>query len=105
MCENTLQFVVTASVHCGIYIQRVYICMLLVCSAMSALAVIQGPPGTGKTRTILALLSVIMHSAPPGSGKLLKGSTAPKAQTYISEQQQETLWKLSSPWLIEANPR
>lgn len=78
--------------------------LLLVCSAMGAMAV-QGPPGTGKTRTILALLSVIMHSAPPGSGKLLKGSTAPKARTQISKQEKDTLWKLSSPWLLGANPR
>ena len=65
----------------------------------------QGPPGTGKTRTILALLSVIMHSAPPGSGKLLKGSTRPKAKTKLSKQEQENLWKLSSPWLIGSNPK
>ncbi|KAL3140547.1 hypothetical protein ABBQ32_005126 [Trebouxia sp. C0010 RCD-2024] len=66
---------------------------------------IQGPPGTGKTRTILALLSVIMHSAPPGSGRLLKGRTAPTLKTQISKQQQVNLWELSSPWLRGANPR
>lgn len=33
---------------------------------------IQGPPGTGKTRTILNLLSVVMHSAQKGSLELMR---------------------------------
>lgn len=33
---------------------------------------IQGPPGTGKTRTILNLLSVVMHSAAKGSLEMMK---------------------------------
>jgi senataxin len=33
----------------------------------SPLVLIQGPPGTGKTKTILGLLSIIMHSAPKGA--------------------------------------
>jgi hypothetical protein len=32
----------------------------------------QGPPGTGKTRTILNLLSVVMHAAAKGSLELLQ---------------------------------
>ncbi|KXZ52239.1 hypothetical protein GPECTOR_10g870 [Gonium pectorale] len=35
---------------------------------------IQGPPGTGKTRTILNLLSVIMHSAHKGSVALMSAA-------------------------------
>ncbi len=38
----------------------------------SPLVLIQGPPGTGKTRTILNLLSVIMHSASKNALELLK---------------------------------
>ena len=33
----------------------------------SALTLIQGPPGTGKTKTILGLLSIILHSGPKGA--------------------------------------
>lgn len=33
----------------------------------SPVVLIQGPPGTGKTKTILGLLSIIMHSAPRGA--------------------------------------
>ncbi len=36
------------------------------------LVLIQGPPGTGKTRTILNLLSVVMHSAQKGSLELMR---------------------------------
>ncbi|KAJ9510377.1 hypothetical protein QJQ45_015835 [Haematococcus lacustris] len=36
------------------------------------LVLIQGPPGTGKTRTILNLLSVVMHAAQKGSLELMK---------------------------------
>ncbi len=35
-------------------------------------APLQGPPGTGKTRTILNLLSVVMHAAAKGSLELLQ---------------------------------
>lgn len=35
---------------------------------------IQGPPGTGKTRTILNLLSVVMHAAQQGALELLTGT-------------------------------
>ncbi|KAL0052040.1 hypothetical protein WJX82_006920 [Trebouxia sp. C0006] len=66
---------------------------------------IQGPPGTGKTRTILALLSIIMHSAPPGSARLLKGSTTARPIVQIGMQDQKRLWLQASPWLIGANPR
>jgi hypothetical protein len=36
------------------------------------LVLIQGPPGTGKTRTILNLLSVVMHAAAKGSLELMR---------------------------------
>lgn len=35
---------------------------------------IQGPPGTGKTRTILNLLSVIMHAAAKGRLRMRPGA-------------------------------
>jgi senataxin len=33
----------------------------------SPMVLIQGPPGTGKTKTIMGLLSIILHSAPKGA--------------------------------------
>lgn len=65
----------------------------------------QGPPGTGKTRTILALLSVIMHAAPPGSARLLKGSTTSRPILQVGYEDQKRLWLQTSPWLIGENPR
>jgi hypothetical protein len=38
----------------------------------SPVVLIQGPPGTGKTRTILNLLSVVMHAAQRGSLELMR---------------------------------
>jgi len=38
------------------------------------MVLIQGPPGTGKTRTILNLLSVVMHAAQQGALELLVGT-------------------------------
>lgn len=40
----------------------------------TAMVLIQGPPGTGKTRTIINLLSVVMHAAQQGALELLVGA-------------------------------
>lgn len=62
----------------------------------------QGPPGTGKTRTILGLLSIVLHSSPHrieavGSAKIgalnaAIGHTAKGADLT-------RLWLKASPWV------
>ena len=92
------------------------------------LVLIQGPPGTGKTRTILNLLSVVMHSAAKGSLELIPravpstadGATSAAAASTRSgggrgrgrsggrpaedastiEQQRLHQWRLQSPWMF-----
>lgn len=67
------------------------------------LVLIQGPPGTGKTRTILNLLSVVLHAAKRGSLKLIAGGgAAPAAEgSGVSGGQalRAALWRAVSPWL------
>uniref|UniRef100_A0A7S0WSL5 Helicase ATP-binding domain-containing protein n=1 Tax=Chlamydomonas leiostraca TaxID=1034604 RepID=A0A7S0WSL5_9CHLO len=63
---------------------------------------IQGPPGTGKTRTILNLLSVVMHSAQKGSLELMKEvpqerEGAPLSQ--LGEEERARLWLAQAPWV------
>lgn len=86
------------------------------------LVLIQGPPGTGKTRTILNLLSVVMHSAAKGSLELVAkaastaagsgqgpgahggpaaaagGADLSKEQLATAERQR--VWRLQSPWMF-----
>eukprot|EP00878_Enallax_costatus_P007720 GHUV01008081.1.p1 GENE.GHUV01008081.1~~GHUV01008081.1.p1 ORF type:complete len:869 (+),score=299.72 GHUV01008081.1:2923-5529(+) len=85
------------------------------------LVLIQGPPGTGKTRTILNLLSVVMHSAAKGSLELVPkaastavvtgkgpgpGGTAAAAGTSAASAndaaraERARLWRLQSPWMF-----
>ncbi|KAK9842012.1 hypothetical protein WJX81_004236 [Elliptochloris bilobata] len=65
----------------------------------SPVVLIQGPPGTGKTRTILNLLSVILHAAPPDSAGM--GSRAPEAPlTELTWADKKRLWYKASPWLM-----
>jgi hypothetical protein len=47
----------------------------------SPVVLIQGPPGTGKTKTILGLLSIIMHSAPRGA---FAAATVPAVDEALS---------------------
>eukprot|EP00884_Botryococcus_braunii_P016658 jgi/Botrbrau1/3676/Bobra.0008s0007.1 len=71
----------------------------------SPLVLIQGPPGTGKTRTILGLLSIILHAAPPGVAALTDvgtGSTLEPPDSVARSQ----LWQKAAPWSGGAvNPR
>lgn len=81
------------------------------------LVLIQGPPGTGKTRTILNLLSVVMHSAAKGSLELVPKAAAgsskrkpqaaagPAAKGAVSAEEaaaaeRQRLWRLQSPWMF-----
>ena len=71
----------------------------------AACARLQGPPGTGKTRTILGLLSIILHASPANTAGLVKRAAAQPMPEY-SRKDMDRLWRLASPWLAEtANPR
>ena len=66
---------------------------------------LQGPPGTGKTRTLLGLLSIVLHAAPKGS---IGVSSRPTTRISATRTAEETtrLWKLANPWLSgKAIPR
>ena len=70
-----------------------------------ALAVVQGPPGTGKTRTILGLLSIILHAAPAHSSALIKRAPAAPMPEYGTDDVCR-LWRNAAPWLAgTADPR
>jgi senataxin len=81
------------------------------------LVLIQGPPGTGKTRTILNLLSVVMHSAAKGSLELVpkaagsSGHMQPRAAAgaaagagtsaeAAAAAERHRVWRLQSPWMV-----
>lgn len=66
---------------------------------------IQGPPGTGKTRTILNLLSVVMHAAKKGSLELVRAAPGERASA-LDEEARAALWQAQAPWLFDVpNPR
>lgn len=69
------------------------------------LVLIQGPPGTGKTKTILGLLSIIMHSAPAGTVDTHVPSSAMEGLGPEAEDEPEGLWARGAPWLLSRNPR
>ena len=67
-------------------------------------ALLQGPPGTGKTKTLLGLLSIVLHAAPEGSLGL-KTYAAPTTQK-LTEDDKYRLWLKASPWVAGLpNPR
>ncbi|CAL5219614.1 g1484 [Coccomyxa viridis] len=71
----------------------------------SPVILIQGPPGTGKTRTIMGLLSIILHAAPANTAGLVKRAAAQPMPDY-ARGDLDRLWRLASPWLSgTANPR
>ena len=67
---------------------------------------LQGPPGTGKTKTILALLSLILYAKHSGQ---TSGHDGPAAQLSVtrapSQPELQRLWKAASPWITGQNPR
>jgi hypothetical protein len=66
----------------------------------------QGPPGTGKTRTILGLLSIVLHAAPAGSAGMAKSKAAAQPMPEYSRADLIRLWAKASPWLAGArDPR
>lgn len=72
--------------------------------ARKAFVLIQGPPGTGKTKTILGLLSAILHASPArvlSKGELLEV----KHRTELPMQEKYNHWARASPWLTGSNPR
>ncbi len=65
----------------------------------------QGPPGTGKTRTILGLLSIVLHAVPAHSSGLTKRSPAAPMPEYGADDVRR-LWRSAAPWLAGvADPR
>lgn len=65
----------------------------------------QGPPGTGKTRTIMGLLSIILHASPANTAGLVQRAAA-KPMPEVPRADLDRLWRLASPWLSgAANPR
>jgi senataxin len=89
----------------------------------SPLVLIQGPPGTGKTKTILGLLSIIMHSAPKGafaaapSGGGDDGALSPRSAAargvpsyvrwrQLSAEAKREAWMQANPYLLgQPDPR
>nr|XP_023920246.1 probable helicase MAGATAMA 3 isoform X2 [Quercus suber] len=72
--------------------------------ARKAFVLIQGPPGTGKTKTILGLLSAILHATPArvlSKGEFLEMKRGPQ----LPIQEKYNHWVSASPWLIGGNPR
>jgi DNA polymerase III delta prime subunit len=110
---------------CCLLLRLPWPCVRLQMAALRAgldgtpLVLIQGPPGTGKTRTILNLLSVVMHSAAKGSLELVpkaaassSGHTQPRAAAAAAAAgagtsaeaaavaERQRLWRLQSPWMF-----
>lgn len=86
----------------------------------TSLTLIQGPPGTGKTKTILGLLSIVLHAAPRGAFSSQRaqpageGSAAqagkPEARARPSRSltpaEVHATWQAHCPWLTGApDPR
>ena len=74
------------------------------------LVLIQGPPGTGKTRTILSLLSVLLHSTPSSSARthvdFESYARMRAAATHLTRDERNKEWVRASPWLAGVpNPR
>ncbi|PIA47781.1 hypothetical protein AQUCO_01400405v1 [Aquilegia coerulea] len=69
-----------------------------------AFVLIQGPPGTGKTRTILGLLSAILHST-PARVQSKEGLRGQRRRPELDINERYNHWKLASPWLYDTNPR
>ena len=67
---------------------------------------LQGPPGTGKTKTILALLSLILYAKPSSQKSGQNGAAAELSVTQAPSQTElQRLWKAASPWITGDNPR
>ena len=67
---------------------------------------LQGPPGTGKTKTILALLSLILYAKPSSQKSGQNGATGELSVTKApSLTELQRLWKTASPWITGDNPR
>ena len=79
-------------------------------SSSPRLALIQGPPGTGKTRTLLALLSVLLHGggnggetstavvAPSTPGQQQQQQQQPSPSAPLSPEDAARLWRRAAPW-------
>lgn len=74
--------------------------------AMHANPCPQGPPGTGKTRTILGLLSIVLHAAPAHAAGLGQRKAAAQPMPEYGREDLIRLWAKASPWNAgAADPR
>ena len=74
------------------------------------LVLVQGAPGTGKTRTIIPLLSVLLHSVPSTSSRAIVDFKAyakmREARVVATAEEKREAWMRASPWLRgTTNPR
>ena len=81
-------------------------CCRLLAGGKLPLPTLQGPPGTGKTKTILALLSLILYAKPSSQTSGRNGPAAELSSTSAPSQTElQRLWKAASPWITGDNPR
>ena len=71
---------------------------------------IQGASGTGKTRTIIPLLSVLLHSVPGTSSRadvdFESYAEMRKARAALTAEEKRAAWRQAAPWLLgSSNPR
>jgi senataxin len=59
---------------------------------------LQGPPGTGKTRTIMGLLSIILHASPANTAGLVQRAAA-QPMSEPAREDLPRLWRLAAPWI------
>jgi len=83
-------------------------CPAVVSSSCQDVCTLHSRAGTGKTKTILGLLSVIMHSRPASRSASSSGVAASSSggEAPTSDMARLRLWHASSPWVIGVqNPR
>ena len=71
---------------------------------------IQGPPGTGKTRTILSLLSALLHAVPSSTKKtdidFKHYAEMRESRPVMTAEEKRDAWSRAAPWMSGAmNPR
>ena len=71
---------------------------------------IQGPPGTGKTRTILSLLSALLHAVPSSTKKtdidFKHYAEMRESRPVMTAEELRDAWSRAAPWMSGAmNPR
>ncbi|KAK9812261.1 hypothetical protein WJX73_008588 [Symbiochloris irregularis] len=83
--------------------------MAAMCSGLSdePVVLIQGPPGTGKTRTILGLLSIVLHASIHRVGQAVDQASDTRSRLAgkpAGGQQLMRLWGKACPWVAGRDP-